>query len=79
MNPIVQHMAVDAERHLVPLHAERGWRAVEAAALQRPGRPRLTTRAQWVVGRMLIRAGTRLKGLPRPEPTIESTVSTSPA
>ncbi len=78
MNPIVQHMAVDAERHLVSGQAERGWRAAEAAALQRQSRPHLTTRAQWFAGRLLVRVGTRLQGLPRLEPLVPP-VPTTPS
>ncbi len=71
MNPIVQHMAVEAERQLVLTQAERQWRAAEAAALRRRDRPHLMTRIQWLVGRLLISAGTRLHGMPRPTPMVE--------
>lgn len=47
----------------------------------RPGTrtPVLPSPIQRAVGTALIRAGTRLKGLPRLEPTVESAVSTPPA
>ncbi len=35
MNPVVQQMAVEVERRLVPGEAERGWRVTEAAVLRR--------------------------------------------
>ncbi len=71
-------LAQELRRQDLLTHALR-----EQAALdqRRPGthNPVLPSPIRRAVGAVLIRAGTRLKGLPRLEPTVESAASTPPA
>ncbi len=63
MNPDVHHMALTAERELLPARAERGWLAAEARATAR--RRRDTGRVRRHVGAVLIHLGQRLQGASR--------------
>ena len=63
MNPDVHHMAVTAERGLLPARAQRGWLAAEARATarRRGGIERLRHDA----GALLVHLGQRLQGASR--------------
>ena len=54
-----------ANRQRLSDRAARGWLSEEAAATRRPSLPHATLRR--ATGALLVRAGTRLQGLPRPE------------